>query len=372
MLSDSPIRIVYEGDGSTKVWPLPVGRIDNTSDIRVVIADEYGTETNLQTGYAVDLVARTLTYPLAGDPLPTGSRLAILREVPYRQDVDGRRRLSDLVTLETQLDLIVMQTQQLAEAVSRAVKIGVTDTTISVDDVLSFLRNAEVRLEEVSAELAGAKAEMIATREDALVSIETGRDGALADIGAAQDTALTDIGKAQNTAVITLTDLRNATVAVMTELKDAAASSEVAAAESAASAKSSQEAAASSETSASESENAAALSESYAGQYAVAAAESAAHAYAAAALAWDPSVVYVFPQTVAGSDGHTYRCTGTSQMGVPPSEDDANWTRLTAVTEGFFELDPEDGDENTLMPSLVPGYSNEWTLDVDGDIMPRS
>lgn len=318
MLSDSPIRVVYECDGITRVWGFPVGEIGDASHVVVVLADEDGNEERLEAGYAVDLGARVVTCPLTGDPFPAGRRLAILREVPYTQEVDGSQRLTSLATLEEQLDRIVMQTQQLAEAVGRAVTVGVTDTTISVDDVLSFLRNSETQLDAVAAELAGAQAAMAAAR-----------DAALGDVEAARQDSIEEIGLASASAMTSLSDFSVTAIDEMAGLRDAAS------------------------------------------EYALAAAESASHAYAASAPPWDPSIEYVFPQTVAGNDGHTYRCTGVSQVGVPPSLDDANWTRLTAVTEGFFELDPEDGTGGSLMPALVPGYSNEWTLDADGDIMPR-
>jgi hypothetical protein len=166
-------------------------------------------------------------------------------------------------------------------------------------------------------------------------------------------------------------DAATASASSASRSADAAAGSASDAAGSAAAALASATAAALSEGAALGSENAAAASERSASEYALAAAESASHAYAASAPPWDPSIEYVFPQTVAGNDGHTYRCTGISQVGVPPSLDETNWTRLTAVTEGFFELDPEDGTGGSLMPALVTGYSNEWTLDADGDIMPR-
>lgn len=360
MLSDSPIRVVYECDGITRVWGFPVGEIGDASHVVVVLADEDGNEERLEAGYAVDLGARVVTCPLTGDPFPAGRRLAILREVPYTQEVDGSQRLTSLATLEEQLDRIVMQTQQLAEAVGRAVMVGVTDTTISVDDVLSFLRNSETQLDAVVAELAGAQAAMAAARDAALGDVEAARQDSLEEIGLASDSAMTS-----------LSDFSVTAIDEMVGLRDAAAGSASDAAGSAAAALASANAAAESEGAALGSENAAADSERSASEYALAAAESASHAYAASAPPWDPSIEYVFPQTVAGNDGHTYRCTGVSQVGVPPSLDETNWTRLTAVTEGFFELDPEDGTGGSLMPSLVPGYSNEWTLDADGDIMPR-
>lgn len=84
------------------------------------------------------------------------------------------------------------------------------------------------------------------------------------------------------------------------------------------------------------------------------AAESAAAAFGAAAPAWDSATVYNFPDVVAFTNGHTYRCIGTNITSAPNIngiDNEADWTRITVVApDGFFEID-ENGD---IMPKIAP------------------
>jgi len=111
-------------------------------------------------------------------------------------------------------------------------------------------------------------------------------------------------------------------------------------------------------------------SEITAGNYAVDAAGSASSAFGAAADPWDASTSYSYPDVVAFTNGHTYRCIGTDVVGADqaPNIDGTDnvlyWTRVTAPPEGFFELD-ENGD---VMPRLVPVASEILMLDENGDI----
>ena len=111
-------------------------------------------------------------------------------------------------------------------------------------------------------------------------------------------------------------------------------------------------------------------SEITAGNYAVDAAGSASSAFGAAADPWDESTSYSYPDVVAFTNGHTYRCIGTDVIGadkapnINGTDNVLYWTRVTAPPEGFFELD-ENGD---VMPRLVPVASEIFMLDENGDI----
>jgi hypothetical protein len=98
----------------------------------------------------------------------------------------------------------------------------------------------------------------------------------------------------------------------------------------------------------------AARSETNAEAAALDAAGSAAEAFGAAAPAWDSGTVYNFPDVVAFTNGHTYRCIGTNITSAPNIngiDNEADWTRITVVApDGFFEID-ENGD---IMPKIAP------------------
>ena len=90
-------------------------------------------------------------------------------------------------------------------------------------------------------------------------------------------------------------------------------------------------------------------------------------AFGATAPAWDPLETYDYPDVVAGSDGATYRCTGTG-ITTDPTTDQSNWKALVLVMLSTFE-DDVLGD---LMPVESPIESYGWEIDASGDIMPAA
>jgi parallel beta-helix repeat protein len=130
------------GTGAQTSWPFTF-KVFAASDIAVTIADNLGVETALvlNADYSVTLNSNqdtspggTVTYPLSGSALPTGSRLTIIGNLPYDQPLDlpSGGNFSPLA-LENQLDRLTMQIQQLRENVGRALQLPVTtDGTLSV------------------------------------------------------------------------------------------------------------------------------------------------------------------------------------------------------------------------------------------------
>lgn len=123
------------GTGAQTTWPFTF-KVFAATDIAVTIADSLGVETALVYGvdYTVTLNANqetspggTVTYPISGSPLPVGSRLVIVGNLPYDQPLDlpSGGNFSPLA-IENQLDRMVMQIQQLRERVARALQVSVT------------------------------------------------------------------------------------------------------------------------------------------------------------------------------------------------------------------------------------------------------
>lgn len=51
---------------------------------------------------------------------------------------------------------------------------------------------------------------------------------------------------------------------------------------------------------------------------------------------WDVDTTYNFPETAAGSDGHTYRCIGLGVLGINPVTDDGTyWIRISGGAEAL-------------------------------------
>lgn len=128
-------------------------------------------------------------------------------------------------------------------------------------------------------------------------------------------------------------------------------------------AQASADAAAASEVTAIQSAHNAAQSSTLAGKSAQ---EAAASAQAVKAEAYSQTKTYNFPDTVAYTDGYTYRCIGQNIMGEDPSTS-ANWVRLVVIYDSFFDIDAQGG----LMPGLNPTYNAAFELDSNSDIMPK-
>ncbi len=125
----------FNGNGSTTSFPFTF-KVFAAADIAVTIANSLGVETALvlDTDYSVSLNANqetspggTITYPISGTPLATGSVLAIVGDLDYDQPLDlpSGGNFSPLA-LENQLDRTVMQIQQLREEGARSLRIPVT------------------------------------------------------------------------------------------------------------------------------------------------------------------------------------------------------------------------------------------------------
>ena len=125
----------FDGNGSTTDFPFEF-KVFTTADIEVVFADADGVETvlDLDSDYSVSLNADqdatpggTVTYPISGDELASGEKLSIAGALAYEQETDIPTGGNfNPTVLENALDKLSMQTQQLAEAVSRAAKVPIT------------------------------------------------------------------------------------------------------------------------------------------------------------------------------------------------------------------------------------------------------
>lgn len=135
------------GNGSTTSFPFTF-KVFAASDIAVTIANSAGVETALvlNTDYSVSLNANqetspggTVTYPLSGSALPSGSKLSIVGDLDYDQPLDLPAGGNFSPTaLENQLDRAAMQIQQLKEEIDRAAQVPVT-SDYSVDQLSADL-----------------------------------------------------------------------------------------------------------------------------------------------------------------------------------------------------------------------------------------
>ncbi len=115
-------QVVYQGDGSNTAWPFTF-RIVDATDVKLMLIDADGTETDITSDYFVDTVNNTVHYPgyapgaeppEAEQPAPvqTGQRLVIYRELPITQEKDLGDKWPFFV-IELALDKLTMILQQI-------------------------------------------------------------------------------------------------------------------------------------------------------------------------------------------------------------------------------------------------------------------
>ena len=125
-MSSSVSKVTLNGDGSQTSWPFSF-KVWKADDLEVILTSPEGTES-VTTDWSVVLagIGGTLTYPILGDPLPTGWKITIRRSMGFLQEVDlvsGTRWDPEVV--ETALDIATAERQQLLEEISRTVRVGV-------------------------------------------------------------------------------------------------------------------------------------------------------------------------------------------------------------------------------------------------------
>lgn len=144
-ISNTTRVAVFIGNGVTTVFPftfpiydavdLEVRLYNRTDNTYVIIPDSQYSAT----GIGPNSVGGAVTYNPGGNPIPNTQLLALYRTVAYTQDTDIRNQDGFYPeVIERQLDKIVMQIQQLAEELDRALIFPPT-TSVDPDD---FIANA--------------------------------------------------------------------------------------------------------------------------------------------------------------------------------------------------------------------------------------
>ncbi|WP_300925413.1 hypothetical protein, partial [uncultured Desulfovibrio sp.] len=120
-------RALYAGNGQAVEFPFSF-KVWEEEQLSVLLTAPTG-ETSAATGWTAELDGDggTVRYLHNGAPLPDGWKLAIMRDMPFVQEVDlvtGTR--FDPEVIETALDVAAAERQQLRERLARAVVVEPT------------------------------------------------------------------------------------------------------------------------------------------------------------------------------------------------------------------------------------------------------
>jgi hypothetical protein len=131
--------VVIGGTGSITNFTFPfIGVAPN--DITVIYTDANGNQTTLtpNTQYTLTLtvplpgaiwgLGGSVTYPLVGSPIASGTTITIARTLPYLQTVSSNQGQAFPTAVEAALDLLSMQIQQLDALFGRGIAIPVSDS----------------------------------------------------------------------------------------------------------------------------------------------------------------------------------------------------------------------------------------------------
>lgn len=180
-------------NGLATVWPLPFP-VREAEHLRIILTtlaagpggpDGMGGRDEVVTsGYSVTGLGGnnvSVTYPVSGNPLPPGYRLTIYRLVPYVQDLDLENgQAFDAEVLEAQYDIQEMQIQQLAEEVSRAVKVAISsdEEPKTAEDIYSEVNKIADRAEDAVTRAADAVERAEDARDRAEIAAESAETNA--------------------------------------------------------------------------------------------------------------------------------------------------------------------------------------------------
>ncbi len=143
MLTNHTSKVVFHGNGVTTQFPF-IFKVWTAAQLLLEVVDAQGVQQTLSP-WTVSLSENggTLHYTHEGSPLPPGYTLAILRNMPFTQEVNlisGTR--FDPAVIEAQLDKATAERQQLREMVERSVQVPPT-ASYTGNDILQEIYQAQ-------------------------------------------------------------------------------------------------------------------------------------------------------------------------------------------------------------------------------------
>lgn len=210
-VQNTTVKDIYVGNGATTKFPITFQMTDHPEYIKVYITGDDSVAKKTEN-FTVDLEAKTVTYPAAGDPLPDGHKITIYRELPLYQ-------LMNLVNqgpffaenIELSFDDLTFICQQLNEKLNRTLSAGI--------DVSNFNNTFPVKA-GMGFRINDAGDGLVLTEDPAKV-LPLAKD-VLEQTKQVKESAVNETTNIKNTAIEELTAIKDAAVNETTEIKDEA------------------------------------------------------------------------------------------------------------------------------------------------------
>lgn len=187
-----------DGNGAATEFPIDFV-VWEASQLRVYITDSTGSTTP-ETDWTASLTddGGSITYPVEGsDPLPVGSSITILRDMPFTQGVALSLGVAfDPNVVEKALDMQTASLQQLKEEIARAPKVypGQADPNALITQISDAVAStaADAGTATAQAELAFTARAGVQTAQGLAEAAQAAAEAARDAIPAAGDLLTTD------------------------------------------------------------------------------------------------------------------------------------------------------------------------------------
>ena len=137
-VSATHTKNLYLADGITRNWPYTFS-LNHEDHVSIFVSSPEGQVDQIHSGYRVDMLKKVICYPVAGSPLVTGWKIALLRKTPLVQEMDLVNNGGFFPeTIEKAFDRAVLVEQEFREEMDRSVRVPETEAnpTDFVNDLL--------------------------------------------------------------------------------------------------------------------------------------------------------------------------------------------------------------------------------------------
>ncbi|MBQ9405246.1 MAG: hypothetical protein IJU37_00735 [Desulfovibrio sp.] len=184
-LESSLSKAVFYGNNTATEFPFTF-KVWKKSQIHVTLADASGVISDVSADASIVLnedAGGIVTYAPGGIPLPSGTTLAITRDMPFLQRVDlvSATRFDPQV-IEDALDTACAERQELREKLDRAVLMPVTFDESSEGYAERFW-SAYHDVEQAHAEVMAERPKIIAEGEKQILRVQNAADSYYTELG---------------------------------------------------------------------------------------------------------------------------------------------------------------------------------------------